>query len=100
MPILGKLADLYGRKRMYLSCMALFILLFRIEAKAKEAIIPLHLFKNRNVVVLSALVFTLMLGMSVFGSLLSQQIKNGVAGVSRQLPPGRSCRCMIHQNGK
>ncbi|MEQ4484525.1 MFS transporter [Cohnella silvisoli] len=25
MPILGKLADLYGRKRIYLSCMALFI---------------------------------------------------------------------------
>ncbi|BBI35171.1 MDR family MFS transporter [Cohnella abietis] len=40
----------------------LFIILIRIESKAKEPIIPLHLFRNRNVVVLSLLVFTLMLG--------------------------------------
>lgn len=40
----------------------LFALLVWIEAKAKEPIIPLHLFRNRNVVVLSLLVFILMLG--------------------------------------
>lgn len=40
----------------------LFALLVWIEAKAKEPIIPLHLFRNRNVVVLSMLVFILMLG--------------------------------------
>ncbi|WP_256759715.1 MDR family MFS transporter [Cohnella sp. WQ 127256] len=40
----------------------LFALLIRIESKVKEPIIPLHLFRNRNVVVLSILVFTLMLG--------------------------------------
>ncbi|QAY67596.1 MDR family MFS transporter [Paenibacillus protaetiae] len=39
------------------------ILLIIIESKAKEPIIPLHLFKNRNVVVLSLLVFVLMLGL-------------------------------------
>ncbi|WP_281426598.1 MDR family MFS transporter [Paenibacillus solanacearum] len=44
-----------------LSCL-LFALLIRIESRAKEPIIPLHLFYNRNVVVLSVLVFTLMLG--------------------------------------
>jgi EmrB/QacA subfamily drug resistance transporter len=43
---------------------ALLIALFiRIESKAKEPIIPLHLFRNRNVVVLSLIVFTLMLGL-------------------------------------
>ncbi|MGO0063844.1 MDR family MFS transporter [Brevibacillus fluminis] len=42
---------------------ALFIALFIwIEAKVKEPIIPLHLFRNRNVVVLSTLVLILMLG--------------------------------------
>jgi EmrB/QacA subfamily drug resistance transporter len=34
----------------------------RIESKAKEPIIPLHLFRNRNLVVMSLLVFILMLG--------------------------------------
>jgi EmrB/QacA subfamily drug resistance transporter len=34
-----------------------------IETKVKEPIIPLHLFRNRNVVVLSLLVFILMLGL-------------------------------------
>ncbi|WP_435169201.1 MDR family MFS transporter [Paenibacillus glycanilyticus] len=38
-------------------------LFIRIESKAKQPIIPLHLFRNRNVVVLSLLVFTLMLGL-------------------------------------
>ncbi|UQZ81443.1 Multidrug resistance protein 3 [Paenibacillus konkukensis] len=47
----------------------MIVLLVRIEAKAKEPIIPLHLFANRNVVVLSALVFILMLGM--MGSIAS-----------------------------
>lgn len=43
---------------------ALFIALFiKIESKAVEPIIPLHLFRNRTVVVLSLLVFTLMLGL-------------------------------------
>ncbi|MCC3377042.1 MDR family MFS transporter [Cohnella sp. REN36] len=37
-------------------------LLVRIEKRAAEPIIPLHLFKNRTVVVLSLLVFVLMLG--------------------------------------
>jgi EmrB/QacA subfamily drug resistance transporter len=42
---------------------ALFIALFIwIESKVKEPIIPLHLFRNRNVVVLSLLVLILMLG--------------------------------------
>lgn len=36
--------------------------LIRIESRAEEPIIPLHLFRNRNVVVLSTLVFILMLG--------------------------------------
>nr|WP_255807680.1 MDR family MFS transporter [Cohnella mopanensis] len=40
----------------------LFVLFVRIEMKVKEPIIPMHLFRNRNVVVLSLLVFTLMLG--------------------------------------
>ncbi|WP_068784271.1 MDR family MFS transporter [Paenibacillus phocaensis] len=34
----------------------------RIESKAKEPLIPLHLFRNRNIVVMSLLVFILMLG--------------------------------------
>ncbi|WP_246072937.1 MDR family MFS transporter [Paenibacillus dokdonensis] len=34
-----------------------------IESRVKEPIIPLHLFRNRNVVVLSLLVFILMLGL-------------------------------------
>ncbi|MFB5677389.1 MDR family MFS transporter [Paenibacillus terreus] len=34
-----------------------------IESRVKEPIIPLHLFRNRNVVVLSVLVFILMLGL-------------------------------------
>lgn len=42
---------------------ALLALFVWIESKAKEPIIPLHLFRNRNVVVLSMLVFFLMLGM-------------------------------------
>ncbi|MFC0332503.1 MDR family MFS transporter [Paenibacillus sepulcri] len=42
---------------------ALFILLFvRIEARAAEPIIPLQLFRNRSVVVLSLIVFVTMLG--------------------------------------
>ncbi|TBL77308.1 MDR family MFS transporter [Paenibacillus thalictri] len=42
---------------------ALFIALFIwIESKVQEPIIPLHLFRNRNVVVLSSLVLILMLG--------------------------------------
>ncbi|MGZ4111687.1 MAG: MFS transporter, partial [Tumebacillaceae bacterium] len=49
-----------------LALLALFvllvILLIRIERKSTEPILPLHLFKNRNVVVLSILTFTLMLG--------------------------------------
>ncbi|MFC5469977.1 MDR family MFS transporter [Cohnella suwonensis] len=40
----------------------LFAILVYIESKAKEPIIPLHLFRNRNVVVLSMIVFILMLG--------------------------------------
>lgn len=40
----------------------LFALLIRIESRAREPIIPLHLFRNRNVVVLSLLVFITMLG--------------------------------------
>jgi EmrB/QacA subfamily drug resistance transporter len=43
---------------------ALLVALFiKIESKAAEPIIPLHLFRNRNVVVLSLLVFTLLLGL-------------------------------------
>ncbi|MGZ4135767.1 MAG: MFS transporter, partial [Tumebacillaceae bacterium] len=49
-----------------LALLALFVLLvfllIRIERKSTEPILPLHLFKNRNVVVLSILTFTLMLG--------------------------------------
>ncbi|RUS46113.1 MDR family MFS transporter [Cohnella sp. AR92] len=41
----------------------LFALLVRIEKKAKEPLVPLHLFKNRTVVVLSLFVFVLMLGL-------------------------------------
>ncbi|MBM7563926.1 MDR family MFS transporter [Paenibacillus sacheonensis] len=42
---------------------ALFVLLFiRIEARAAEPIIPLSLFRNRSVVVLSIIVFITMLG--------------------------------------
>ncbi|MBB6734880.1 MDR family MFS transporter [Cohnella zeiphila] len=41
----------------------LFALLVRIEMRAKEPLIPLHLFKNRTVVVLSLFVFVLMLGL-------------------------------------
>jgi len=41
----------------------LFALLVRIEKRAKEPIIPLHLFKNRTVVVLSLFVFVLMMGL-------------------------------------
>lgn len=40
----------------------LFALFVYIESKVKEPIIPLHLFTNRNVVVLSLLVFILMMG--------------------------------------
>ncbi|MNB80258.1 Multidrug resistance protein 3 [compost metagenome] len=40
----------------------LFTLFVIIERRASEPLIPLHLFRNRNVVVLSVLVFTLMLG--------------------------------------
>lgn len=40
--------------------LALFIW---IESRVKEPIIPLHLFRNRNIVVLSLLVFILMLGL-------------------------------------
>lgn len=43
----------------FLALIALFI---RIESKAKEPIIPLALFKNRSVVVLSCIVFLTMLG--------------------------------------
>ncbi|MCQ6561281.1 MDR family MFS transporter [Paenibacillus mendelii] len=42
-----------------LSLIGVFI---RIESRAKEPIIPLHLFRNRTIVVLSLLVFTTMLG--------------------------------------
>lgn len=42
--------------------LALIVLFVRIEAKAKEPIIPLVLFKNRSVVVLSIIVFLTMLG--------------------------------------
>ncbi|MFC5530069.1 MDR family MFS transporter [Cohnella yongneupensis] len=42
---------------------ALFALFVWVETKAKEPIIPLHLFRNRNVVVLSTMVFLLMLGL-------------------------------------
>ncbi|MCD9022572.1 MFS transporter [Cohnella sp. NL03-T5] len=41
---------------------ALIALFIWIESKAKEPIIPLHLFKNRTIVVMSALVFVIMLG--------------------------------------
>ncbi|RAI89789.1 EmrB/QacA subfamily drug resistance transporter [Paenibacillus pabuli] len=41
----------------------LFMLLVRIEKKAKEPLVPLHLFKNRTVVVMSLFVFVLMLGL-------------------------------------
>ncbi|OPH57594.1 multidrug transporter [Paenibacillus ferrarius] len=41
---------------------ALIILFVRIEAKAKEPIIPLVLFKNRSIIVLSVIVFLTMLG--------------------------------------
>lgn len=44
-----------------LSCL-LFGLLVYIESRVQEPIIPLSLFRNRNVVVLSMLVFILMLG--------------------------------------
>jgi len=40
-----------------------------VESKAKEPIIPLHLFKNRNFIVISALVFVFIL--SIMGSLSS-----------------------------
>lgn len=40
----------------------LIALLIRIESRVKEPIIPLHLFRNRNIVVLSLIVFILMLG--------------------------------------
>ncbi|MES9685469.1 MDR family MFS transporter [Gottfriedia acidiceleris] len=40
-----------------------------VESKAKEPIIPLHLFKNRNFVVISALVFVFVL--AIMGSLSS-----------------------------
>lgn len=47
-----------------LSLSAILLALFVwIESKVKEPIIPLHLFRNRNVVVLSLIVFFLMLGM-------------------------------------
>lgn len=41
----------------------LFTLLVFIEKRAKEPLVPLHLFKNRTVVVLSLFVFVLMLGL-------------------------------------
>jgi len=41
----------------------LFALLVRIERRAKEPLIPLHLFKNRTVVVLSLFVLVLMMGL-------------------------------------
>ncbi len=41
----------------------LFALLVWIEKRAKEPLIPLHLFKNRTVVVLSLFVFVLMMGL-------------------------------------
>ncbi|NQX67698.1 MFS transporter [Paenibacillus alba] len=41
---------------------ALIILFVRIEARAKEPIIPLVLFKNRSIIVLSVIVFLTMLG--------------------------------------
>lgn len=40
-----------------------FTLLVRIEKNAKEPLIPLHLFKNRTIVVMSLFVFILMLGL-------------------------------------
>lgn len=49
-----------------ISLLVLFVVLtalfLRIEAKVKEPIIPLNLFRNRNIVVMSLLVFLLMLG--------------------------------------
>ncbi|WP_127533230.1 MDR family MFS transporter [Paenibacillus kobensis] len=48
-----------GLLALSLVMLALFI---RVEQKAKEPIIPLHLFRNRTVVVLSLLVFIFMLG--------------------------------------
>nr|WP_240343846.1 MDR family MFS transporter [Paenibacillus sp. SYP-B3998] len=48
-----------GLLALFLALIALFI---RIESKAKEPIIPLVLFKNRSVVVLSCIVFLTMLG--------------------------------------
>lgn len=41
----------------------LLVLFVWVESRVKEPIIPLHLFRNRNVVVLSIMVFVLMLGL-------------------------------------
>ena len=49
--------------------LALLAVFVWIESKVKEPIIPLHLFRNRNVVVLSALVFTV--GLGIIGALSS-----------------------------
>lgn len=73
MAILGKLADLYGRKRIYLVSMALFIGGSIISGTAHSMEVLLIgrgiQFKNRNFVVISALVFVFIL--SIMGSLSS-----------------------------
>jgi MFS family permease len=52
---------------------ALLLVLFTfVESKAKEPILPLHLFRNRTFVVISFIVFTLMLG--VMGAAASFQL--------------------------
>ncbi|UKS29191.1 MFS transporter [Paenibacillus sp. HWE-109] len=45
-----------------IGALALIVLFVRIEARAKEPIIPLVLFQNRSIIVLSVIVFLTMLG--------------------------------------
>ncbi|WP_274651092.1 MDR family MFS transporter [Paenibacillus humicola] len=66
-PVLVDNRGLSWSSPVIIGLLTLFVLLIglfiRIESRAEEPIIPLHLFRNRNVVVLSMLVFILMLGL-------------------------------------
>ncbi|MFD2327657.1 MFS transporter [Cohnella sp. GCM10020058] len=65
-PVLIETQGLSWSSPLIIGMLVLFVvltaLLIWIERRVEEPIIPLHLFRNRNVVVLSSLVFILMLG--------------------------------------